>query len=148
IRKVTLDGIITTVAGNGISGFSGDGGSAFLAQLNDPRGVAVDRAGNFFIADTNNHRLRKVDSAGVIKTIAGTGTNGFAGDGASAAEAQLGYPSGVAVDAAGNLFIADSFNNRIRLVTIDGLIQTTALSAQTMNPNSVALDSAGNLFIA
>ena len=122
IRKVGTSGIITTIAGNGPSGdhgsYGGDGGPAFDAQLYLPYGVAVDGGGNLFIADTGNHRIRKVDSTGTITTIAGTGEYGFSGDGGSAAEAQLRRPSGVAVDGGGNLFIADTNNHRIRLLTL------------------------------
>src|SRR5690242_11073985 len=106
VRKVTPAGIITTVAGNGSSGFSGDGIHATSAQLNVPRGMAVDFLGNLYIADSGNNRIRKV-SGGVITTVAGNGSAGFAGDGGSATNALLNSPRGVAVDASGNLFIAD-----------------------------------------
>ena len=122
IRKVDTSDIITTIAGNGPSGdhgsYGGDGGPAFDAQLYLPYGVAVDGGGNLFIADTANDRIRKVDSTGTITTIAGTGEYGFSGDGGPAAEAQLRRPSGVAVDGGGNLFIADTNNHRIRLLTL------------------------------
>ena len=107
VRKVTPGGVISTVAGNGTAGFSGDGGPATSAQLNYPTGVAVDAAGNLFIADEANNRVRKVTPGGVISTVAGNGTQGYSGDGGPATSAQLYYPYGVAVDAAGNLFIAD-----------------------------------------
>ena len=126
IRKVTPAGIITTVAGTGISGHSGDGGPATAARLNYPVGVAVDAAGNLYIADTGNSRIRKVTPAGVITTLAGTGIGGYSGDGGPATAAQLKYPFGVAVDAAGNLYIADSGNNSIRKVTPAGIITTVA----------------------
>jgi sugar lactone lactonase YvrE len=161
IRKVGSDGIITTVAGTGVSGFSGDGGAATSAQLVNPWGVAVDGAGNLFIADSGNNRIRKVTAAGIITTVAGT-TLGFSGDGGAATSAQLVNPWGVAVDGAGNLFIADTSNNRIRKVTVDGIITTVAgtgtrgfsgdggpaTSAQLSVPEGVAVDGAGNLFIA
>jgi len=115
IRKVT-NGVISTVAGNGTQGFSGDNGPATSAQLNIPVGVAVDSAGNFYIADLNNCRVRKV-SSGVITTVAGNGTLGFNGDNGPATSAQLGGPEGVAVDSAGDLYIADTSNNRIRKVS-------------------------------
>ena len=118
IRKVDSTGTITTIAGTGARGFSGDGGPATEAELNFPFGVAVDGAGNLYIADTQNQRIRKVDSLGVITTIAGTGEGEFGGDGEPAAQAQLQYPSGLAVDAAGYLYIADSRNDRIRLLTL------------------------------
>ena len=119
-------GVITTVAGTG-GGFSGDGGPAVQAQLRGPAGVAVDGAGNLFIADSFNDRIRKVDSAGVITTVAGTGRTGFGGDGGPAVNARLSRPSGVAVDGAGNLFFADSGNDRIRKVdSASGSITTVA----------------------
>ena len=109
IRKVTLDGIISTVAGNGMSGFSGDGGPATSARFRFESGplvsgIAVDAAGNLFIADTSNYRIRKVTPAGIISTVAGNGTLGFSGDGGPATAAQLNYPYNVAVDTAGNIF--------------------------------------------
>ena len=162
IRKVDSAGVITTVAGTGEFGFSGDGGPAIQAALNGPSGVAVDGAGNLFIADSDNHRIRKVDSAGVITTVAGTGESGFGGDGGPAVEAELYGPSGVAVDGAGNLFIADSDNHRIRKVDSAGVITTVAgtgesgfggdgdpaIQAALDEPSGVAVDGAGNLFIA
>jgi len=118
VRKVQLaSGIIVTAAGTGIQGFSGDGGPASAAKLSLPFGLAVDAAGNLFIADEFNHRIRRVAGAtGVITTVAGTGTAGFGGDGGPATAAALNYPQGVAVDAAGLLYIADTQNNRIRKV--------------------------------
>jgi hypothetical protein len=150
IRKVAAaTGIITTVAGTGSSGFSGDGGPATSASL-APYSVAVDAAGNLFIADTNNQRVRKVAAAtGIITTVAGTGAFGFSGDGGPATSASLRNPEGVAVDAAGNLFIADSLNHRVRKVaTATGIITTVAGSGTFGSPRSVAVDAAGNLFIA
>ena len=126
IRKVTPAGIITTVAGNGVAAFGGDGGPATSAALNSPLSVAVDAAGNLFIADRNNQRIRKVTPAGIITTVAGNGTSGYAGDGVPATSAALFFPGGVAVDTAGNLFIADVDNARIRRVTPDGRIGTIA----------------------
>ena len=162
IRKVGTNGIITTAAGNGIGGYSGDGGAATNAELNFPPGVAVDATGNLFIADEGNYRIRKVGSDGLITTIAGNGTYGYSGDGSMATNAELSYPYGVAVDAIGNLFIADFYNNRIRKVGSDGLITTiagngtygysgdgsTATNAELRYPCDVAVDTAGNLFIA
>ena len=118
---------INTVAGNvpaGHSLYGGDNGPATSAQLASPLGVAVDSAGNLYIADTDNHRIRKV-SNGVITTVAGNGTAGFSGDNGPATSAQLNYPAGVAVDSAGNLYIADTDNNRIRKVS-NGVITTVA----------------------
>jgi hypothetical protein len=126
IRKITRDGIIHTFAGNGARGFVGDGGPATSAQLNIPRGVTFDAAGTLYIADTANNRIRKVTQDGVIQTVAGNGVRGFGGDGNQAVAAQLNFPWSVAIDTAGNLYIADSQNNRIRKVTSDGTIRTVA----------------------
>ncbi len=159
IRKVS-NGVITTVAGNGMSGFSGDNGPAASAELNEPEGIAADSSGNLYIADWQNNRIRMV-SNGVISTVAGTGTRGFSGDGGLSTSAQLAYPQSVAVDSAGNLYIADTSNSRIRKVS-NGAIATVAgnggfgfsgdggpaTSAQVNGPVSVAVDSAGNLYIA
>jgi DNA-binding beta-propeller fold protein YncE len=118
IRKLTLStGKITTVAGSGAYGFSGDGGAATAAQLYMPTGVAVDSAGNIYIADFGNNRVRMVTSStGNISTVAGNGTAGFSGDGGAATSAALYRPAGVSVDASGNLYIADTNNNRVRVV--------------------------------
>jgi len=115
IRKVTAaSGIITTIAGKGTPGFSGDGGRAVFAQLSHPRGVAVDAAGNVYIADTFNSRIRVVAPNGTINTVAGTGVLGYSGDGGLATAAQLNFPDGLSFDSAGNLYIADNGNNVIR----------------------------------
>ncbi len=163
IRKVTLDGTIDTVAGNGpTSGSSGEGGPATAARLDEPMGVAADPGGNLFIADVDNSRIRKVNPAGIITTVAGTGTSGFSGDGGPATAAQLGYPPRVAADSGGNLFIVDADNQRIRKVTPAGVITTVAgtgtsgfsgdggpaTAAQLADPVAVAVDAVGNLFIA
>jgi sugar lactone lactonase YvrE len=154
--------IIQTAAGNGTSGFSGDNDAAAKASLSDPFGVAVDTAGNIYIADTSNHRIRKVDTSGMITTVAGNGTEGFSGDGGPAASASLNTPIGVAVDRVGNLYIADAFNNRIRKVNARGVIATVAgngdarfsgdhaaaVSASLSAPFGVAVDAVGNLYIA
>src|SRR5439155_1235711 len=118
IRKVAAaTGIITTVAGNGSLGFAGDGGAATSASLTTPAGVALDASGNLYIADYDNYRIRKVDAAtGIITTVAGNGSIGFAGDGAAATSASLYNPDAVALDASGNLYIADHDNHRIRRV--------------------------------
>jgi uncharacterized protein (TIGR03437 family) len=151
---------INTFAGNGTIGYSGDNGPATSAQLNQPWGVAVDAAGNVYIADTVNNRIRKVAN-GVISTVAGNGTLGYSGDDGPATSAQLSWPEGVAVDSAGNLYVADQNNNRIRKVS-NGVITTVAgngmpgysgdngpaTSAQLYGPVGVAVDSAGNLYIA
>ncbi len=162
VRKVSTSGIITTVAGSGSYGFSGDGGPAVSAKLYYPQGVAVDAAGNLYIADSGNHRVRKVDSAGIITTVAGSGNGGFSGDGSSAVSARLYYPQGVVVDAAGNLYIADSSNYRVRRVSSSGIITTIAgngsyiysgdggpaTSASFYYPASISVDGSGNLYIA
>jgi uncharacterized protein (TIGR03437 family) len=126
IRKVSPSGIITTVAGNGVSGYSGDGGPATAAQLNRPLGVAADGVGNLYIADANNHRVRKVDTSGTITTVAGNGVNGYSSDGGPALTAQLSFPNSVSADTTGRLFIIDSGNNAIRLVDTSGFITTIA----------------------
>ena len=126
IRKVDAAGMITTVAGNGTYGYNGDGGAAAAAQLGYPAGMALDGAGNLYIADRSNYRIRKVDSAGVITTVAGNGMRGYNGDGGAAVAAQLDSPAGVALDGAGNLYIADGDNYRIRKVDSAGVITTVA----------------------
>src|SRR5207244_4239880 len=136
IRKVTPAGLISTIAGSGATGsgdggFSGDGGPATSAKLNNPTGVAVDASGDVFIVDTDNQRIRKVTPAGLISTIAGSGATGsgnggFSGDGGPATSAKLNNPTGVAVDASGDVFIVDTDNQRIRKVTPAGLISTIA----------------------
>jgi len=161
IRKVSSSGIISTVAGNGMPGSSGDGGPATSASLNSPAAVAVDAAGNLYVADTLNNRVRKVGPSGIISTVAGNGTQGFSGDGGPATSASLANPWGVALDAAGNLYIADYRNNRIRKVSPTGIITTVAgggtaypgdggpaTSASLPVPWGVAADAAGNLYIA
>ena len=166
-RRVSK-GIITTVAGfaeqRSFGGFSGDNGPATSAQLNGPGALAVDSTGNVHIADRYNHRIRKVAN-GIITTVAGNGTQGFGGDNGPATAAQLNNPAGVAIDSAGNLYIADWGNNRIRKVA-NGIITTVAgngtqgfgtladgdngpaTSAELAGPLGVAVDSAGNLYIA
>ena len=162
VRRVDAAGTITTIAGTGGWGFSGDGRSAVNAQLAHPEGIALDASGNLYIADTHNHRVRRVDVAGTITTIAGTGGRGFSGDGRSAVNAQLDYPQGVALDASGNLYIADAGNHRVRRVDVAGTISTIAgtgdpgfsgdggpaVNAQLARPKKVALDTSGNLYIA
>jgi len=165
IRRVSAaTGVITTVAGSGWSGFSGDGGPATMARFNIPRGVAVDGSGNVFIADMANHRVRRVDGVtNIITTVAGNGTYGFSGDGGPATDATLYYPVSVAVDGSGNFFVADSSNNRIRRVNSSTAVITTVAGNGTSGfagdggpaangvlhvPSGAALDSSSNLFIA
>ncbi|MDO9377181.1 MAG: NHL repeat-containing protein [Ferruginibacter sp.] len=162
IRKVTANGIITTVAGNGSFGSSGDGSDALSAALNNPRGVTVDPNGNLYIADYGNNRIRKVTSDGIITTIAGNGTPGYNGDNGSATLAKLNGPNATAVDALGNVYIADANNYCIRKVGTTGIITTIAgngtlgvsgeggpaTSAQLTRTECVAVDGSGNLYIA
>lgn len=136
IRKIDASGIITTVAGNGTGGFAGDGALATNAEIYLPQGVTTDAAGNIYIADFFNHRIRKVDNAGIIHTLAGTNTGGYNGDGILATTAQLYYPTGVRTDAAGNVYIADSFNDRIRkIATVTGIAEATNNTAMAVFPN-------------
>jgi sugar lactone lactonase YvrE len=160
-RVDAMTGIMTTAAGTGLAGNTGDGGPATSATLGYPSGLAVDLEGNLYFADTENHRIRRVDAAtGIITTVAGTGPEGFAGDGGPATEALFARPADVAVDFAGNLFIADEKNQRVRRVdAITGIITTVpgagpesygvpTLSAGIPGPTAVTVENAGNLFIA
>ncbi len=163
IRMVSLNGVITTVAGSGAQGSSGDGGSATSAMLSQPSGIALDASGNLYIADLGNNLVRKVDTRGRITKMAGAGSAGFGGDGGPATEAYLNGPIDVAVDADGNVYIADKSNYCIRKIDTNGVITTAAgragflgssgdggpaLSATLNNPKGVASDGVGNLFIA
>jgi hypothetical protein len=162
IRMVSPSGIITTVAGNGYAGFSGDNGLAISAELNNPQGVAVDASGNIYIADTANNRIRKVNPSGTITTAAGNGTQGFSGDDGDATIAELAYPRGVGADASGNIYIPDTLNSRIRKVSTNGIITTVAgvatngysgdnglaTSAQLNGPMGATVDATGNIYIA
>jgi uncharacterized protein (TIGR03437 family) len=155
---------ISTLAGNGTSGFSGDGGAAGAAQLASPVGLATDKSGNLYIADQVNHRIRQVTPDGNIATIAGNGTGGYAGDGAKATSAELNHPLAVALDASGNLYVADADNSLIRKFSIGGNISTVAGSttlgagyagdkgpatnALLNQPCGVAVDPSGNIYIA
>jgi len=161
IRRIA-SGVITTVAGTGVEGYFGDGGAAASAQFSFPRAVAVDAAGNLYIADTGNCRIRKVTAAGAISTVAGIGTPGFAGDGGAATGAALSYPQALAVDSSGNLYVADSWNFRVRRISTDGKIQTIAgngsygvfgdgglaVAASLGLIESLALDAAGNVYLS
>ena len=162
IREVKNGGRITTFAGTGAAGSSGDGAPAAQAQLNMPQGLAVDSVGNVYIADTLNNRVRRVDADGTITTVAGTGEAGYAGDGKSGREAKLNLPTGLAIGFSDALFIADTGNNVVRQLSQDGAIRTVAgageagyrgeagpaLSALLHAPGGLAFDSEGNLYIA
>jgi uncharacterized protein (TIGR03437 family) len=161
IRKIDTSGNVSTFAGNGTPGFSGEGGAATAAALLLPGGVSVDPFGDILIADTGNNRIRKVSPTGTITTVAGLGLNGFAGDGGAAKNAELSSPGCVRSDANGNLYIADTGNDRIRRVNVSGTITTVAggngtaygdggiaTAASLAGPSCVAIDSVGNLFIA
>jgi sugar lactone lactonase YvrE len=161
VRKVTPGGESVTIAGNGSAGFGGDNGPASAAQLNTPFGLAVDAAGNLFIADTLNHRIRKVTPDGKISTIAGTGKPGFQGDGKKAIEAQFNFPTSLAIDPSGNLYVSDQGNNRVRKITSAGVVSTAvgsakggfggdggkATSSQLNGPGPLAFDREGNLYV-
>lgn len=160
IRKIAAGGTITTVAGNGTAKFSGDNGASTSAGLNYPTGVAIDSAGNIFIANRNNRRVRKVDASGLITTVAGGGAGN--GDGGPATSAQLSHPTSLAFDSAANLYMADAGYNSIRKMTVDGTISTIAgngyaeFSAEygpsrriSLNqPGGIAVDPAGFMYIA
>lgn len=144
VRKVdNSTGIITTVAGScGTSGFSGDSGAATSAKLNSPTGVSVDRVGNIYVADMNNHRIRQINTSGIITTVAGTGSAGFSGDNGSATSAQLNSPRGMAVDSAGNVYIADTSNYRIRSIA-NQMITFNPPASVTINDSPITLSATG-----
>jgi sugar lactone lactonase YvrE len=159
VRKVDPAGIITTIAGVGTFGFSGDGGPALEAQMRGAgRGIAVDAAGNVYFADTRNARIRKIDTDGIITTIAGTGEHGFSGDGGPALEAQLSNPGALAVDAQGRLYFADNVSgdlteSRVRMIDADGIITTIATDyspggEDAPGTGSLAVDAQGNVYYA
>jgi trimeric autotransporter adhesin len=161
VRQVNTAGNISTFAGTGVCGYSGDGGAASSAQLNVPVGIFVDKKGNLYIADQNNNVIREVIN-GTISTIAGTGTGGYLGDGDPATSAELNHPDGVTVDSSGNVFIADTYNHRIREVTAaTGIISTVAgtgiagfngdglaIQRDLNYPQGIVVDANDNLFIA
>ena len=162
IRRIGPGGIIGTFAGTGVRGFAGDGGDATQSRLDIPSGVAVDAAGYVYVADRRNHRVRRIARDGTIETFAGTGVRGFAGDGGPATAARLNHPTGVTVDAAGNVYVADTDNHRIRRIDLGGTIETFAGTASRgydgdggpatehrLNwPFDVAADAGGAVYIA
>jgi sugar lactone lactonase YvrE len=163
VRKVSSTGIITTIAGTGAIGFSGDGGPATAAKITRPEGLNFDRYGNLYVADDGNGRVRKIDTAGIITTIAGTGTYAFSGDGGPATAAEIDNPHDVVVDSSGNVYIADLGNSCVRKVSADGIITTIAgigkaagnsgdggpaTAAKINGPYGITLDCISNIYIA
>ncbi len=162
VRKITPSGIMSTFAGNGAFGERGDGGSATLAGLIAPAGVAADRKGNVYVSDIATHVVRKISSSGIITHFAGGNTSGFSGDGGPASIAKLNWPLGLVVDRFGNVFIADLLNNRIRKVDTNGIITTVvgrgaidsngdggaATLAGLNRPSSICFDRGNNMYIA
>lgn len=161
VRKVNTAGIISTIAGMQTWGYSGDGGPATSAQFYHPDGICIDTSGNIYIADWGNSRIRKINTAGIISTIAGNGTSGCSGDGGPAISAQV-IPSGIAVDAAGNIYFTDESNNRVRKINTSGIITTVAgtsvagfsgdggpsASAQVNDPYGITADASGNVYFS
>lgn len=161
VRKIDAAGIITTIAGTGIPGYAGDGGPAVAAQLRGVRGLALDTAGNLLIADAENHCIRKINAAGIISTIAGTGTASYSGDFGPATAAMMNLPSGIAADKRGNIYIADFNNNAVRHIRPDGNIYIfagtsgagysgdggPATAAQLNTPARIYIDTSGNVYI-
>ncbi|HEX8517110.1 MAG TPA: hypothetical protein VF868_13015 [Bacteroidia bacterium] len=163
IRRITPTGVITTIAGTGVSGFSGDGGLATLAKISGAYDLWVDRYGNVYFTDTGNNMIRKISTSGIITRIAGLpGPAGFSGDGGLATSAKLNFPIGIAVDTAGNVYIGDANNNRVRKIDVSGIITTYAgtgvagaagdggfaTSAQLSNNGKMDFDKSGNLYIS
>ena len=160
IRKISTTGIITTIAGDGTAGYSGDGGLATAARIT-AYGMAFDGAGNLFFADAGTNRIRKIATNGIISTVAGTGTAGYSGDGGLATSANLNVPIAVAVDASGNIYIGDLYNYRVRKIT-SGIISTfagngtngsagdggSATAASLGDPSGLAIDGSGNIYVS
>jgi uncharacterized protein (TIGR03437 family) len=162
VRKVGTNGTITRIAGTGVQGYGGDGGNAVDALMNLPTGLTVDSAGNVFVADTQNHRIRKISTDGKIATVLGTGQPNYTGDGGPGDQAAVFYPESVALDSAGNLYVADTFNHVIRKLSTLGIASTfagngvaafrgdggKAVSASLNYPRGVFVDASGNVLIA
>jgi sugar lactone lactonase YvrE len=162
IRMINTSGIINTIAGTGTPGFTGDGGLATAAEIHGASGVWVDASENLYITDMDNNRIRIVNTSGIISTIAGNGTAGYSGDGGQATAAEINSPGNVAIDASGNIYIADFGNNTVRKINTSGIISTfagngvmgysgdggNATAAEFNDPHMVAIDiTSGNLFI-
>jgi trimeric autotransporter adhesin len=161
VRMVDNSGIIITIAGNGVRGFSGDGGLATAAEFNDDVGILIDSLGNMYITDHDNERIRKVNSTGIITTIAGNGVAGYYGDGGPATAAEMNIPCFMAMDNSGNLFFADANNSVIRMINTSGIISTVignhimgysgdggpAAAAELNAPEGIVFDKNGNIFI-
>lgn len=160
IRKVNSSGIITTIAGTGVNGYSGDGGLAINAKIKGVVEICISNSNDIYIADNVDHRIRKIDQNGIITTFAGNGFGGFSGDGGLATNAKLYVPDGLAIDQAGNVYISDWYNFRIRKVNSSGIISTfagtgtgghlgdggIANSAQLLGPTGIFIDSIGNIY--
>ncbi|MCD6013442.1 MAG: hypothetical protein K0Q79_3304 [Flavipsychrobacter sp.] len=161
IRKINAAGIITTVAGNGVGGYSGDGGPATAASISNPNGLWIDPAGNIYIPDQGTNYVRKVNTAGIINRIAGSGVAGFSGDGGPATLARFNLTDNVAVDPAGNVFVTDWSNDRLRRINTSGIINTyvgtgtlgfsgdggSATAANVRGPTGIDFDGAGGIFL-
>jgi len=161
VRKVSPDGKIAAFAGGAASGYAGDGGAATSAMLSEPHGLAVDSAGNVYIADSGNFRIRKVDRNGTVTTIAGNGQTGDSGDGGPAASAQIGYVHALAFDGGGNLYFSDPYNHCVRKILTTGTVETVvggafgsagdgeaAAQAQLNYPYGLVVDSKGSIYVA
>ena len=148
VRKISTTGIISTIAGTGIQGYSGDGGQATLAQLTNTGGLIFDKQGNLYIADLGNGCIRKVDTGGLITTFAGTGLQGYSGDGGLATLAELYAPSSFVIDTIDDLYVSDEHNNTIRKINSLGIINTISTGLALNQPEMMALDKARNLYIA
>ncbi|WP_161499399.1 NHL domain-containing protein [Flavipsychrobacter stenotrophus] len=160
IRKVDTSGIITTFAGTGVAGYSGDGGAATLAEIQLVDDIKTDKVGNIYFCDYFNNVIRKVDTSGIITTFAGTGSSGFYGDGGPASAAHIARPGGLFIDTSGNIYISDCDNSRIRVINTSGIISTMvgtgsagfsgdgglAINAEIRWPNDMAMDSLGNFY--